>query len=55
MNDSCKICVVQKSRPVKYHGIHGAMVARLTLDKKVACSIHVGFSVILFDIFNLIL
>ena len=55
MNGSCKICVVQRSRLIKYHGIHDAMVARLTPDQKVACLIHVGFSIILFDIFNLIL
>ncbi|CAK7351101.1 unnamed protein product [Dovyalis caffra] len=27
-----------------YPGIRGAMVARLTPDQKVACSIHVGFN-----------
>ena len=35
--------MVQMSLPVKYHGIHGAMVTRLTPDQKVACLIHVGF------------
>ena len=28
---------------IKTKGIRGAMVARLTPDQKVACSIHVGF------------
>ena len=55
MNDICKVCVVQRSRSIKYYGIHGVMVACLTLDQKVACSIYVGFSIILFDIFNLII
>ena len=31
--------------------IRGAMVARLTPDQKVACSIHVGFNLVVF-IFN---
>jgi hypothetical protein len=29
--------------PTLQQGIRGAMVARLTPDQKVACSIHVGF------------
>ena len=28
--------------------IRGAMVARLTPDQKVACSIHVGFNLVVF-------
>ena len=30
---------------LQHEWIHGAMVARLTPDQKVACSIHVGFNI----------
>ena len=36
-------CIIRVICAVASPGIRGAMVARLTPDQKVACSIHVGF------------
>jgi hypothetical protein len=35
--------IIEIKIPLFILGIRGAMVARLTPDQKVACSIHVGF------------
>lgn len=40
----CNNICTFKSRLLRHVGIRGAMVARLTPDQKVACSIHVGFN-----------